>query len=123
MYELSIEKTFAAAHFLRGFDGPCANLHGHNYRVVVLMRGETLNEMGMLADFSDLKNALMEIIAPLDHACLNEVPAFQTQNPTTEQIACFIGEAMAARDFGAAVRVFCVQVWETPGQSASYYPS
>ena len=121
MYELSVEKTFAAAHYLRDFDGPCARLHGHNYRVVVLVRGDTLNDLGMLADFSDLKNALMELLAPLDHACLNDLPAFQTENPTTENIARFIGCAMAARDFGANARVYAAQVWETPGQSVTYY--
>lgn len=121
MYELSVEKTFAAAHFLRDFDGPCAKLHGHNYRVLVFVRGETLNSLGMVADFSDLKAALAQVIEPLDHACLNDLPAFQTANPTTENVARVVACALAERDFGPHARLDRVQVWETPNQSATYY--
>ncbi len=122
MYELTVEKTFAAAHYLRDFDGPCANLHGHNYRVIVFVRGKELNRLGMIADFSDVKIALATILRPLDHACLNDLPAFQTENPTTERVAHHIACALCEHDFGPFVRVHAVQVWETVNQSATYYP-
>ena len=58
MFEVRIEDDSAAAHFLRDYNGKCENLHGHNYRVYVHVEGRTLDEGGMLLDFSFLKSAL-----------------------------------------------------------------
>ena len=62
MFELVIEKTFAAAHFLRSYSGPCERLHGHNYRVQVYVTGDRLNESGLLEDFGDIKRALNQVL-------------------------------------------------------------
>lgn len=121
MYELVVEKHFSAAHFLPGYPGPCARLHGHNYRVLVTVRGETLGAFGMLVDFGDLKRVLMGILDQLDHYNLNELPPFLTAAPSTENVARFIAEALATHALGNA-RVYKVEVWETPGQAAIYYP-
>ena len=120
MFELSVEKTFAAAHYLRNFSGPCERLHGHNYRVVVYMRGETLNDAGMLADFTDLKAALSQTLSQLDHYCLNDLPTFATLSPSAENIARFIATDLARTDFAPA-RLHRVEVWETAIQSATYF--
>lgn len=89
MYEIRVEADFSAAHFLRDYNGKCENLHGHNYKVFAHVRGENLNEGGMLLDFSLLKNALREVCKTLDHTNLNDMSVFD-QNPSAERIATYI---------------------------------
>ena len=73
MYEVRVTADFAAAHFLRDYNGKCENLHGHNYKVYAHVRGELLNEGGMLLDFTKLKGALRKVIGQLDHTNLNDL--------------------------------------------------
>ena len=54
MYELTVEETFDAAHALRGYEGPCENLHGHTWKVQVQIQGEQLNDIGLLEDFKNV---------------------------------------------------------------------
>ena len=121
MYELVVKRHFSAAHFLPDYPGPCSRVHGHNFIVRVYVRGERLDARGMLVDFGVLKTALLSILEELDHYHLNELPAFATQNPTTENIACWIAQELVKHELGGA-RVHKVEVWETPGQAAAYYP-
>lgn len=89
MYEVRVTADFAAAHFLRDYNGKCENLHGHNYKVYAHVRGEKLNEGGMLLDFSVLKKVLREVCKKLDHTNLNDMAIFD-QNPSAERIAFYI---------------------------------
>lgn len=119
MFELAVEKTIAAAHYLRNYQGRCERLHGHNYRVMVFLRGDSLDEAGMLVDFAEIKEAMNRILDRLDHSCLNDLPEFATVSPSAENIARHIGDSLASYDFRRA-RLDRVQVWETPNQSATY---
>lgn len=121
MYELIVERHFSAAHFLPNYPGPCSRLHGHNFIVRVYVRGTQLDQNGMLVDFGVLKAAFLEVLGELDHYCLNELPAFAEQGPTTENIARVIADELGQRTLGNA-QVHKVEVWETPGQAAVYYP-
>lgn len=89
MFEVRVEADFAAAHFLRDYNGKCENLHGHNYKVYAHVKGPELNEGGMLLDFSRLKAALREVCKELDHSNLNDFDIFN-QNPSAERIAKYI---------------------------------
>ena len=89
MFEVRVTADFAAAHFLRDYNGKCENLHGHNYKVYAHVRGSELNEGGMLLDFSRLKSALREVCRQLDHTNLNDFDVFN-QNPSAERIAKYI---------------------------------
>lgn len=120
MFEITVEKTIACAHYLRGYDGDCARLHGHNYTIRVCLRGARLNDADMLADFGDVKRALLPIFARYDHQTLNDLPAFADINPSTEAFAKVIADELAAHDFGMA-ELHSVQVQETPTQWATYY--
>src|SRR5579872_5324568 len=115
MFEVSIEHTFAAGHALRHYRGKCENVHGHNYRVQVIVRGEKVDPItGMLADFVDLKRLLREISEPLDHVFMNEIEPFTVLNPSAENIAFYICEKMqAGLNRENAVEVAEVKVWET----------
>ena len=76
MYMLQSEASFDAAHFLKGYDGKCKNIHGHRWRIVVRISGDSLiaygKKKGMLIDFGDLKSALTTLADPFDHALLVE---------------------------------------------------
>jgi 6-pyruvoyltetrahydropterin/6-carboxytetrahydropterin synthase len=124
MFEVTVEDTFAAGHALRGYRGKCENPHGHNYKVRVRLAGETLDGVGLLYDFKDLKGVMSEIIDRLDHQYLNDVEPFQELNPSAENLArYFYQEAnhklRAATD--GRVRVKDVTVWETDTTTAKYF--
>jgi len=122
MFELTVEGEFAAAHRIAGHAGACAQLHGHNYRVVAVVEGEALDELGMLVDFAVLRQALAAVTGELDHRCLNEVPALAGANPTSEQLARHIYQALAKRlqEEGVIFRVRAVTVQESARSGATY---
>ena len=123
MFEVRVEDDFAAAHFLRDYNGKCEALHGHNYKVFVHVRGSQLNEGGMLLDFTELKAALKKVLASLDHTNLNDNPFFD-QNPSAERIALYICQNVQAELDAQKkdVRLYSVDVFETDRNRATYYP-
>ena len=122
MYELSIETHFSAAHHLRGYEGKCADQHGHNWTVEVFVIGKKLNSTGILVDFRLLKEMVREILGGLDHADLNQLAPFKKANPTSENIARFVCDGLSARLKKTGCCVSRVVVRETPETSASYIP-
>lgn len=123
MFEVRVEDDFAAAHFLRDYNGKCEALHGHNYKVFVHVRGTQLDAGGMLLDFSELKAALKKVLAGLDHTNLNDNPFFD-QNPSAERIALYICQGVQA-EFDAQkkdIHIHSVDVFETDRSRATYYP-
>ena len=67
MFEVTVEDTFAAGHYLRNYKGKCENLHGHNYKVRVTLAGPELDSTGLLYDFVHLKHVIQTVIRSLDH--------------------------------------------------------
>ena len=121
MYEVMIQEEFSAAHALRGYRGKCENLHGHNWKVEVYVRGAQLDEIGMLVDFKDLKEATRGVMRYLDHLNLNELKPFDNElNPSSEHLAGFIFHKVAERINSDRVKVHKVRVWETPSTCATY---
>lgn len=123
MFEVAVEQTFAAGHALRNYHGRCENVHGHNYRLLVTVRGEKLDDTGLLVDFIELKRVTREIIERLDHQFINDIPPFDVLNPSAENIARYFYEEIS-KGIGAGVQtpvqVFEVKVWETDTSSATY---
>lgn len=111
MYTLIVKARFEAAHDIPGYNGKCARLHGHSYRVEVEFSGTELNEIGMLADFTDLKAVLNEFLP--DHVYLNEVMPFST---TAENISRWIFEQLQQRK----LPVSAVTLWETEHNACKY---
>jgi 6-pyruvoyltetrahydropterin/6-carboxytetrahydropterin synthase len=70
------EFRFETAHALKGYDGPCSNVHGHSYELAVTVTGLPVSDTdspksGMVMDFGDLKHLIQSnIIDPLDHALI-----------------------------------------------------
>ena len=123
MFELSVEVSFAAAHQLRGYQGKCENMHGHNWRVQVTVIAQELNNIDIAIDFHDLKQLAREVIAPLDHAYLNDLFPFTEKNPSSENIAKWIFDSTKKKIMDENVRVSAVTVWESDTASATYYES
>ncbi|GAB4484407.1 MAG: 6-carboxytetrahydropterin synthase QueD [Thermodesulfovibrionales bacterium] len=121
MYELNVEISFAAAHQLRGYKGKCENMHGHNWRVQVSVVADMLNEIDIAIDFHDLKRMAREVVAPLDHAYLNDIFPFTEKNPSSENIAKWIYDSMRKKISNDIIRVASVTVWESDTASATYY--
>lgn len=125
MYEVRVEADFAAAHFLKDYHGKCENLHGHNYKVYAHVRGDRLDEGGMLLDFTELKSSLRKVCGLLDHKNLNDYDYF-LQNPSAERIATYIAEnilndipSLKKNDTDNAY-LYAVDVFETDTSRARY---
>lgn len=121
MFEISVKTNFSAAHFLRGYPGACARLHGHNWEVEVVLRGARTNELGLLADFRGIKLKLQEVVATFDHRELNSLPIFARENPSSENLARYLFRALASRLNRRGLKVCRVQVSEGAGTSAAFW--
>ena len=119
MFELSVNGHIASAHFLPGYEGPCKNLHGHTWKIEVTVQSATLDKIGMVIDFKEIKHKLKSFLMPLDHVCLNDLDYFKKNNPTTENIAKYIYENFAAEV--KPLRITKVRVWESDTASVTYF--
>ncbi len=119
-YTMRIITDFAAAHRLRGYQGACARLHGHNWKVEVEVTANALDELGMGVDFKVIKQHTRQIIERLDHRNLNEIPPFDERNPTAENIAGYLYKELSQRLDDDRVRVTAVTLWETERASVRY---
>lgn len=121
MFELRVESHFSAAHFLTDYHGKCENLHGHNYKVYAHIRGDYLNDGGMLMDFAEIKKVLNEICDSLDHSSLNEMEVFK-QNPSAERIAKYIYDQILVKlpTLSAKENALIVETGGKPGSALLY---
>lgn len=133
MFTISAEASFDSAHFLSGYPGKCARLHGHRWRVVAEVSAQELNDDGMVMDFKVLKKALRNLTDQYDHCVLVEentlqpatLQAFQQENfkvvtlpfrPTAEYLAKQFYDELRLAD----IPVSRVSVYETPDNKATY---
>lgn len=122
MYEVSVKDHFSAAHNLKEIGGKCETLHGHNFKVEVFLRSDTLQTDGTVMDFRKLKSILKDVLDILDHKYLNEVPPFDEINPSSENIARFIHEKLSERLKGVSTAgALRVDVWESDNSRASFF--
>jgi 6-pyruvoyltetrahydropterin/6-carboxytetrahydropterin synthase len=121
MYELKVVTRFAAAHQLKMVGEKCENLHGHNWKIEVCVRGENLGQGGVLMDFGLIKTHVREIVQLLDHRFLNELPWFDDGTPpSSENVAYFVAERLAERLGDSPVRVASVSAWESDDACATF---
>ncbi len=119
MFYVNTEKHFSGAHKLLDYNGPCENLHGHNWKVRVCVGCRSLDHRGLAIDFKDLKAELNKILDEFDHKYLNKVLEPEKRNPSSENIAMSIYERLE-RGVPEGVSVTEVEVEETPGNSVVY---
>ncbi len=123
MYQITIETHFSSAHRLRGYNGECERLHGHNWKVKIFVASEVLNNLGMIMDFRDIKSQTKVLVDRLDHQYLNDIAPFTEINPTTENIAKYMFDELSKTINTDQLRISMVEIWESPTCSASYSQS
>lgn len=137
MYYLKTSASFDSAHFLYGYNGKCANIHGHHWVVEVKIKSNELQKSGeksgMLIDFGDMKKTVRELADDFDHALIYEkntlkpetVQALNSENfclievnfrPTAENFARYFYEIL----FAQGLEIKSVTVYETPDNCAVY---
>lgn len=103
---LEMDFHFAAAHRLPRYRGKCFNMHGHNYRLTVCLRGSPDPESGILVDFGDIESAVKEhVLDRCDHHTLNDF----IENPTAENIVVWMWQQLDGRLPGLCE----LRLWET----------
>jgi 6-pyruvoyltetrahydropterin/6-carboxytetrahydropterin synthase len=122
MYEVTIVKSFSAAHILAEIGGKCEELHGHNFKVEATVAASDLNSTGLLIDFRVFKKWLDEILEDIDHKHLNIIPSFTGINPSAENIAKYICEKLEQKAKAAGVIVGRVKIWESENAAVTYIP-
>ena len=122
MFTLTKEFKFEAAHKLPKHDGRCARLHGHSFKMRVILMGTPLHcdggpKEGMLMDFGDVSKAVNPLVeAKLDHHYLNETT--ELESPTSEELARWIFRKLRS----ALPLLVAVEVDETCTCRAKYQP-
>ena len=90
--KMELRKTFQfeAAHSLPNLpaDHKCARLHGHSFKVEVVVEGECDDQLGWMMDYADIAAAFEPFWKQLDHHHLNDIDGLE--NPTSENIAVWI---------------------------------
>mgnify|MGYP003147434522 CR=1 FL=1 len=129
IYRISKEFHFSMGHALNHYEGDCHNVHGHNYRLVVTMKADRLDENGFVMDFKDLKNQVNQIIIQdLDHKFLFHKEDKRKDlfglldgkigvdyEPTAENIVTNIANGLLHNGLTGIDRI---ELWETPTSSA-----
>ena len=119
-YTMKILTDFAAAHYLRNYEGVCNRLHGHNWKVEVSVVATELDEVGMGLDFKVIKDATKQLIGRLDHYNLNDLAPFDKINPTAENISAYLYRELSKELNTKTVKVAAVSLWETDRACVTY---
>lgn len=124
MFSVKVITDFSAAHALRGYQGDCARVHGHNWTVETTLAVEVLDEIGISVDFKVIKEQTKSIINTLDHQFINEIKPFDMINPTAENLSKYFYQTLKKQLkslYGSRVVLAKVNIWETPRACVSYY--
>ena len=121
MYEVTVKTGFSAAHQLRYYDGKYENLHGHNWTAIVTVETSELDKIGVGIDFISLKKSVVGILSRLDYKNINEVPPFDSKNPSAENIARWLFDELGAQINSDNVRLKRVEIKEFDDSGAAYF--
>lgn len=121
MFKLSVKSEFSAAHNLRGYKGKCEALHGHNWKIEAVITAQEAGAQGLVVDFHIVKKALKIVLDEFDHKYLNELAFFKKHNPTSENLAQYIFDALRKQLSKRSCCLKEVTVWESDSCSATYF--
>jgi 6-pyruvoyltetrahydropterin/6-carboxytetrahydropterin synthase len=119
-YTLKVLTDFAAAHSLRNYPGDCSKLHGHNWKVEVEVTATALDAIGIGMDFKQIRKEAKAVCDHLDHEYLNELPPFDTINPTAENIAAYLYRELGQRLNTPTAQISAITIWETERACVRY---
>ena len=120
-YEIRVRSEFSGAHHLKGFQGGCERMHGHNWIVDVFIECAKLDKTGIGIDFYAVKDAIESILTEFDHNDLNTLIQFQKKNPSSENIAKYIYVKLKRKLNKRNTRVTKVGVSETQNFGVFYW--
>ncbi|MGC8819740.1 MAG: 6-carboxytetrahydropterin synthase QueD [Fervidobacterium sp.] len=110
------EFTFDAAHNLVKYHGKCEKLHGHTYKLQVVVCGEK-DEEGMVIDFIEMKRIVQEeVLSFLDHSYINDI----ISQPSAENIAEWIWSRLEEKLTTGRYKLSEIRLWETPTSFVIY---
>ena len=123
MFKLRVKKHFDAAHCIADYAGKCSRMHGHRWDVEVVIVGNELNSLNILADFADIKQKMKYFINQLDHYILNA--QLDEDNLTAEYLARWFYNGMTEKVRRAwphvsSLKVLSVGIWESPECCVEY---
>lgn len=121
MFEVIATTGFSAAHRLKYLDGKFENLHGHNWTATVTVSASDVNAMGVGIDFIELKKETEGLLSKLDYQTINDIPPFDQQNPSAENIARWVYQELSLKLNTGAVKVKQVEIREMPDCGAIYF--
>lgn len=121
VYEICVKDHFSAAHALKGYNGNCSKIHGHNWMIEICIQCRKLNSIGIGIDFKDVRETLKRTLNKLDHSNLNDLAEFGSINPTSENIGRFLYQELGRCFNTPHIKVSSVKVVETPGCSSTYW--
>lgn len=119
MYRIFIETHFAASHQLHGYEGQCRVLHGHTWKVRVEVETDQIDEVGISFDFKELKAITESVIKRLDHHHINDIPPFDKENPTAENLSRYVYQEVK-KQLSSPVCISKVTLWESANYAVSY---
>lgn len=135
MFQVTRTKFVEAAHRLMRHGGKCQNLHGHSYKFIVTAESDSLDDQGMVIDFSFLDNFMDLAFGHLDHATVLEksdplVPTLEALNlrlvvydcpPTAEAMARDTYNKLSEllKGFNSSIRVSSITIYETEKNCAT----
>ncbi|MBN2070415.1 MAG: 6-carboxytetrahydropterin synthase [Candidatus Krumholzibacteriota bacterium] len=121
VYSISTEIHFCASHSLKGYDGDCSRMHGHNWVLRAYYEFVKIDQRGLTVDYLELKSGMETVILPLfDHRHLNEIAPFDSINPTSENIAAEIYRLLQKDLKIPGGRLTEVELWETHSDMVRY---
>ncbi|MDX2434056.1 MAG: 6-carboxytetrahydropterin synthase QueD [Desulfobacterales bacterium] len=121
MFHIFIKSHFSAGHHLRDYPGNCERPHGHNWKVEVTVKADSLDNLGMGIDFKILKAEVNKVLDTLDHHDLNGLASFQSVNPSSENIAVYIFNTLQNDLSTDRYGVHSVTVRETDNSGVTYF--
>src|SRR5438067_1206131 len=124
-FSVRVEARFEAAHYLREYRGISEPLHGHSYKVEAELaaRGGGIDADAIAVDFVSARRKLEALAKKLDYGCINDVPPFDSINPSAENIAQWFYRELAEAVAGENAVVRAITIWEGPVNSVTFRPS
>jgi len=121
MYEVFVTTQFSAAHRLKGYDANLKTCTATNGRQRLMLEARGLTPMVAGIDFAKLKEKVETCLSLLDYKNINEIPPFDKDNPSAENIARWLYKKLSSDLNGESVRIKKVEIYEMPNCGASYY--
>jgi 6-pyruvoyltetrahydropterin/6-carboxytetrahydropterin synthase len=122
-YRVTVSARFEAAHNLIDYGGGPEPLHGHSYKVEIVLEAEKLERHDLAVDFIAAQKALDAVAKEFDYTYINDHPAFTGRNSSAENLARYLAERMESSGELGGCREVEATVWEGPENRATYRPA